>query len=315
MLCYLPIKNMMTHDATPHVIICGGGPSGLLASILLHNIGIPSTIVERSVATDAWNTRSYTIVLGERGCASLKRAGTDVYDKLSEAGLVRRCLYLYDGKNGSVRAMPKKVPGIGFSRPLLVDCLEETAANLPNITIQKGAGVSNVQVRRCENGEGGVVKVHLDDGSCILGTHAIGADGKWSKTRQSFPSLKAQGEIITCASWGVHMTSPTTPSGEEWKRDGTYILKPASGDKTWYVIAAPLPEGGNSITVVVYDSALERYPWLEPPGSERGEGSAVSQAEHSWEEEYSAMPSNETNDAQLSDRLECLLREELPTFV
>ena len=59
----------------PSVVISGGGPSGLLTAILLNNIGVKSTVIEKSVKADQWNSRSYTIVLGERGCAALEKAG------------------------------------------------------------------------------------------------------------------------------------------------------------------------------------------------------------------------------------------------
>ena len=43
------------------VIIAGGGPAGLLTSILFSNIGIQSTVLERATEPDQWSTRSYTI--------------------------------------------------------------------------------------------------------------------------------------------------------------------------------------------------------------------------------------------------------------
>ena len=39
-------------NTDPHVLIAGGGPSGLLCSILLNNIGISSTVVERAKEPD-----------------------------------------------------------------------------------------------------------------------------------------------------------------------------------------------------------------------------------------------------------------------
>jgi 2-polyprenyl-6-methoxyphenol hydroxylase-like FAD-dependent oxidoreductase len=68
----------------PHVIICGGGPSGLLTSILLHKIGVRSTVLEKAREADEWSSKSYTIVLGERGCGALDKAG--LMDAVKEAG-------------------------------------------------------------------------------------------------------------------------------------------------------------------------------------------------------------------------------------
>ena len=108
----------------------------------------------------------------------------------------------------------------------------------------------------CSSGLG--VDVHLEDDPCISGTHVIGADGKWNKVCQSLPFLEAQGEMITSGSFGVAMVAPKVPEG--WRTDGTYIVKPASNDNTFYIIASPLPGEGMSISMAVYDEALEKYP-------------------------------------------------------
>ena len=66
---------MATSSSVPSVVIAGGGPSGLVAAILLGKKGIPTTVVEQSSQPDEWSTKSYSIVLGERGLAALKAAG------------------------------------------------------------------------------------------------------------------------------------------------------------------------------------------------------------------------------------------------
>ena len=132
----------MTTEEKPHIVICGGGPGGLLAAILLDEAGIKSTVLERSTKSDPWNTRSYTLVLGERGCGSLKRAGC--LDRMREVGTARKFVFFFDGETADLKMIPKKVAGIGFSRSLLVESLEKIAVELPNITIKKGAGVSKV---------------------------------------------------------------------------------------------------------------------------------------------------------------------------
>lgn len=68
----------------PHVLINGGGPSGLLASILLNNIGVKTIVFEKAEEADEWNSKSYTIVIGERGCAALEKA--NVLDVARETG-------------------------------------------------------------------------------------------------------------------------------------------------------------------------------------------------------------------------------------
>ena len=59
----------------PCVLISGGGPSVLLAAILLNNIGVTSIVVERAGGPDEWSSKSYTLVLGEKGLHGLERGG------------------------------------------------------------------------------------------------------------------------------------------------------------------------------------------------------------------------------------------------
>jgi 2-polyprenyl-6-methoxyphenol hydroxylase-like FAD-dependent oxidoreductase len=49
------------------VVICGGGPGELLASILLNNIGIKLTVVEQAMENISGRIRLHTIILNERG--------------------------------------------------------------------------------------------------------------------------------------------------------------------------------------------------------------------------------------------------------
>ena len=51
----------------PAVVICGGGPGELLASILLNNIGIKLTVVEQAMENISGRIRLHTIILNKRG--------------------------------------------------------------------------------------------------------------------------------------------------------------------------------------------------------------------------------------------------------
>ena len=51
----------------PAVVICGGGPGELLASILLNNIGFKLTVVEQAMENISGRIRLHTIILNERG--------------------------------------------------------------------------------------------------------------------------------------------------------------------------------------------------------------------------------------------------------
>jgi len=292
----------MPSSEEPNVIIAGAGPAGLLIAIMLADIGVKSTVLERSAKPDQWSTKSYTIVIGERGQASLKRGGC--LESAASFGMPRKFVYFFDGKSGERKCMPKKVQGIGFSRPLLVECLEKNVIGNANITLKRGSGVSKVTID-AEDG----LQVYLDDDSFVSGTHVIGADGKWSKVRQSFPSLSKQGKILTCPSFGVHMVASTFPVG--WPSDGTYVIRPENENSLFYIIASPIPTGELSISMVCYDETVEKFPWLAPPDDMVPE----TYGSGGWKDEYSCMPSSEKSNLALADQLAQLLENEMPAFL
>lgn len=145
-------------------------------------------------------------------------------------GTERRFVYLFDGRTGEVKTIPKKPVGFGFTQPMLVECIESIALACPRVVLKKGVGVKKV-VKDDELG----ICVHLEDGTVISATHLIGADGKWSNVRQSSQPLNSQARIVTCPSFdGDHMNSPTLPKG--FKTDGTYIINPPK-ECMFYIIA------------------------------------------------------------------------------
>jgi len=169
--------------------------------------------------------------------------------------------------------------------------------------MKRGVGVSSVTKQTGDLG----LKAHLEDGTTIDATHAIGADGKWSKISASFPTLSSQSKMVTCPSFGVLMNSPTTP--KTFETDRTYVINPPK-ECMFYIIASPLPTGGYSISIVCYDETLKKYPWLTPPADmkpgEYGKGG--------WEDEFSAMPKTMTSAKDLSQQLEDMFKKEVPEF-
>lgn len=291
---------VVANNPEPSVVIAGGGPSGLLASILLSNIGVSSTVLERAKEADEWSSKSYTLVLGDNGKASLERGGC--LEAAKAASLERKFVSFFDGQTGEVKTIPKKSPGLGFTRPGVVECIETIALGCPRVTVKRGAGVSSVS-KPTNAG----VDVHLDDGTTLSATHLIGADGKWSKVRQSTPSLSSQAKIVTCPAFGIHMNCPSAPEG--FKADRTYVIKPPEEYK-FYLIASPRPSGEFSMSMVCSDETLERYPWMELPSDLNAEGYGKG----GWEDEYSALPEGMKAESGLSNHMEQLFRDELPAL-
>jgi 2-polyprenyl-6-methoxyphenol hydroxylase-like FAD-dependent oxidoreductase len=147
------------------------------------------------------------------------------------------------------------------------------------------------------------LEVVLQDGKTITGTHVIGADGKWSKVREAFPSLAKQATMETVPSFGVHMNALAVHG---FKIDGTYVISPPK-ECMFYIIVSPreVESEGFSISMVCYDETVDRYPWLKPPANARSYG---------WEDEYSAIPRGMESNKSLSEHLEAMFREELPAF-
>lgn len=296
--CYCKRMTVPPSNREPLVLISGGGPAGLLASILLNNVGVSSVVLERAKEPDVWSSKSYTLVLGDRGKSALQRGGC--LESATAAGNERRFVSFFDGRTGETKHVPKAAPGLGSTRPGIVECLEKIAIDCPGVTLKRGTGVSSVS--RADEG----IRAQLEDGTSISATHVIGADGKWSKVRSSFPSLSSQSTMSTSPSFGVMMISPTVPKG--FKTDRTYVINPRK-ECMFYCIASPHPSGGFSVSIVCYDQTLERYPWLAPPADNVG-----TNVKFRWEDEYSALPEKMTPADELTQHLRDLFHEEMPAF-
>ena len=203
-------------------------------------------------------SKSYTLVLSDKGKLALERAFC--LDAIF-VGTERKFVYFFDGKMGDTKTIPKQSSGLGFTRPLLVECLEKETLKCPKVRIKRGVGISSIT--RDDKG----ILATLEDGTVLSGfSHCIGSDGKWSKVRQSTSSLNSQTEMITSKSWGVHLYSSKIPEG--FNLDGTYVINPPK-ECMFYIIVSPLPTHGISISMVCYDDTLVRYPWLAPPKDDK----------------------------------------------
>mmetsp|Transcript_1582 Transcript_1582/g.1913 ORF Transcript_1582/g.1913 Transcript_1582/m.1913 type:complete len:486 (+) Transcript_1582:111-1568(+) len=268
----------------PNVVIVGGGPAGLLAALLLGQRGVPTTVLEREADTPGGglSTRSYSIVLKEtRGIKALAAAGKGVVEAAKQHSLPRSAMIFLDGVTGAETILPKREEMMVFSRPGLVQFLEEELQKLSNdntddiVTIRKGVLVTSIKMN-CDdknNDDNTVISIHFKDKDnekeeILTATHLIGADGKWSQVRQTFTDdqfLDTSFSIRTEPSFGISIMCPSVPEG--LRSDGTYILKPIHADCNFYIIGAPIATGECSVSIVCYDETVEKYPWMEPPSS------------------------------------------------
>lgn len=286
----------------PHVLVVGGGPCGLLTAILLRERGMHVTVLEKFPVRDKWSTKSYSINLGERGRTALLKAG--LLDEVMEAAMPRDEIVVHDGISGRITTIiPKYPPDVALSRPDLSAALERVLLKKYQTKVRRGANVKELVLKRDDE----KVEVILDNGESFVGTHLIGADGKWSAVRESVPYFSQQAMLRIEPSWGVHMTCPTIPS--KWNKTSTVIFKPHK-DAKFYVICAPLPSGACSITMVCFDETLERYPWLEPP-PDRQKSWILEQVKR--KQYYEDGP--ESDDIELGKKLDEMFREELPALL
>jgi len=251
---------------SPHVVIAGGGPAGLLLALLLASHSIQTTILEKSSATDPWNARSYSINLNSRGLSALETAGA--LELAKAAGMARHQIVL-ESADGQRTHIPKNPPDYAFSRPDLVECLEGICREKhPLITIQRGAGVANVEEKA-----DGTMQVTLDNGSKVTCTHVVGADGKWSAVRNSIADFNNMFKVQSEPAFGISI-KPAISSGR-WELDATSVFRPTS--PKYYVLAAPLTSGRFTASIVCFDEVKEEHPWLVPRDDDPGVD---------WESEY-----------------------------
>jgi len=313
------------------VVIAGGGPGGLLAGILLSQMGISTTILEKSSETEQWSSRSFSLFLKERGIQSLKRA--ECHDLVLDVGLVRSTIVIIDGRNGEIK-VARPTNGISLSRPLLVETLQRKCLECTNVTLKRGAEVSKITRPKkrfhllksktisssSSSNNKNLLTIHLKDGSKISATHIIGADGKWSKVRQSLPEIQSQSTICTEPSFGIKIDVPFIP--DKWNKDASYVFS-ASKESNFYIIASPMPNDTLSISIVCFDKIVESYPWLQPEGitktkvrqsfRQSKDRSSVS----SWEEDATSFIGSNTNNnkfnkEELVENLASFFEEEVP---
>ena len=209
-----------------HVIISGGGLSGLALAHGLLKDGHQVTVVERDNDLNA--RAGYYLTLNDFGGQALRRCLPDdlfaLYQRASRRTPARRASIVLTPGLQEVSSMPSMAlspdpdyPDTGIHRRTLRQIL---AARLDGVTILGKRGVSYV-----EDADG--VTLTLDDGSTLRGDLLVGADGVRSPLRtQRHPEARVQEAGIQGIS--LFGLTPITPELEavlpEELYDGNAII-------------------------------------------------------------------------------------------
>mmetsp|Transcript_22932 Transcript_22932/g.62212 ORF Transcript_22932/g.62212 Transcript_22932/m.62212 type:complete len:486 (-) Transcript_22932:1866-3323(-) len=319
----------------PVIAIAGGGPAGLLTALLLaRQPELDVRVYERAQEPESWSAQSYTISLNEKGQRALAEAGA--LDAVRSVGLERKHAVMHMA--GSPDPILRDRPGVSTSRPGLVACLRALVVAEGRAHLCDGAAVADVVAHAPPRDLPGLMLV-LEDGSQVLCSHVVGCDGKWSRVRASAATLAAargepvwQPQLVDEGSWGVLFEmGAAAPAG--LAPDAIHLFLPANTQGHCYGIASSLPDhrgpqshgssrpgavdaGGASAppagphpaswhaTLVIFDSAAQRWPGLEPrddAGGDAGHGSWNADA-------------GEATESAGRAAIDALLADELPDF-
>ena len=254
--------------------------------------------------------------MNSRGLEALDKAG--ILEDVQAVSMERRQVIL-ESSDGQQQQIPKNPSHYAVTRPALVECLENIVQTkyADKVTIQRGVEVNHISTcpirensgeKKFDGGnsvpeENQKLILTLDNGSTISCTHVIGADGKWSAVRNSIVDWKDQFQVQPEPAFGISITPSVIP--QRWRQDATTVFRPKNSHK-YYVLAAPLPGGRFSVSVVCFDEIREDHSWMVPPDgqdtldwiAEYGAGGGVEAADEVW----------------LQDKISELLQQDLPIF-
>jgi len=171
----------MLHSAQKDVIICGGGPAGATAALVLARRGHTVTLYDKA---DFPRPKLCGGLLTWKSMQLLERVHGETADSLTDAGVINQVSDKY-----VIRTLDQSLAQGTLTYPFhLVDrtCFDERLLNAARCA---GAEIkTNVSVTGCDPEAGAVA---LDTGEIVHARHIIGADGANSLIRRSFPSFDA----------------------------------------------------------------------------------------------------------------------------
>jgi 2-octaprenyl-6-methoxyphenol hydroxylase len=229
------------------VAVLGGGPSGLIAAILLARQGVETVLIAPEAPADA---RTTALMQGSLGI--LAEAG--VWPGLKEVAAPLRHLRMVDATRRLVRAPEVifhagelELDAFGWNIPnaALVAALRAKAESLPHLTMigARASAVTPVEDR---------VTVDLADGSSVDARLLIAADGRHSLART------AAG--IGSRTWSYDQVALALNLAHERPHDDTSTeFHTASGPFT----LVPLPGRRSSLVAVLRPADAERLKGLD----------------------------------------------------
>jgi 3-(3-hydroxy-phenyl)propionate hydroxylase len=171
---------------TPHVLIVGAGPVGLVAALSLAHAGIAVTVFERNplLAEDLRASTFHPPTLD-----MLERFG-DIPGQLRARGLVARYTQQRDRSEGLIAEFDMDVLRNDTRHPYRLQCeqwklshlLQAELRKMPHVDMVLGASLTGLQ----QTGDGVTAQVEVNgEKASYRGDYLIGADGAWSAVRQA----------------------------------------------------------------------------------------------------------------------------------
>lgn len=265
------------------VIICGGGIGGLTLARALQVAHVPCVVLEQAarLRPEAGNG------IGLWGPALMVLRQLGLEHQLQPKGRYMQCAGYRDATQGPGEwlVLPSAMTsdedaaagdaGVDGSDPSLRlrSCLCIRRGDLQTVLkealppgcIQLGARVASVQVRAGSAGARPPLVVHLEDGSSVEGSVVVGADGVWSRVRQSAfrDDGWLQGETEPFDSgydyWRAIANVPQLQGAlayEAWAPSRRFGMVPLAGDDVfWFAVRdhAVAPGGSSSHNPITHD--------------------------------------------------------------
>lgn len=171
---------------SPHVLIAGAGPVGLVSALALANAGIAVTVIERS-AVLAQDLRASTF--HPPTLDMLEQFG-DIPARLKAQGLVARYTQQRDRREGLIAEFDMHELRNDTAHPYRLQCeqwklallLQEKLQQLPHVKMFFGATLKSVG----QTADGVHAQAEIaGEVQSFHGDYLIGADGAWSVVRQA----------------------------------------------------------------------------------------------------------------------------------